>query len=289
MKITLDVSKEQQRFLEENPEFDLQGWFGRELDKKIRKTVIKNKKTSAIIIAAGYESRLSNDVSNGPKAMLKIKGKSLLKRQIEILNRYNLNDITIVRGYKKEQINIPDVAYIDNDEYATTDILYSFFLASKKMKGRTILLYSDILFEKEIVERLLSDTSDFAVIVDRSWREHYHERTQHTMDEAELVQVDNDQISHMGRDIPFKSAYGEFIGISMYSEKGVEKVKQLFGNLEDATTENDIPFDLKKEKLTGFYNALISRGEQITPVSILGGWMEIDTFEDFKKSWTMVP
>jgi len=33
---------------------------------------------------------------------------------------------------------------------------------------------------------------------------------------------------------------------------------------------------------------LIEKGEKVTPVEIFGGWFEIDTFEDYRKSWTMI-
>ncbi|MGK5093017.1 phosphocholine cytidylyltransferase family protein [Deltaproteobacteria bacterium TL4] len=285
MKIYLDLTEEQNQFLEDQPDFDLQGWFQRALRGKINELKIKNENINVIIAAAGYDTRISEVVHEVPKAMLMIKGKSLLERQLDELKKFNIKNITIVRGYKKERIIVPEVHYIDNNDYEKTGILYSFFLASEKMTGKTILLYSDILFGKDILEKLIYDASDFAVIVDKSWRDHYHNRIQHTVSEAELVTVEEGWISHMGCDIPYQEAYGEFIGLSAFSSKGAEVAKNLYAELNQTVDKNS----LFRKPLTTLFNGLIAKGEKITPIDILGGWFEIDTFEDYRKSWTMVP
>ena len=48
--------------------------------------------------------------------MLDIKGKTILERQIEVLNACGVKDVAVVRGYKKEAIKLPNVRYYDNDE-----------------------------------------------------------------------------------------------------------------------------------------------------------------------------
>ena len=45
---------------------------------------------------------------------------------------------------------------------------------------------------------------------------------------------------------------------------------------------------MRNASLTDFFNVLIARGEKIATVDIHGGWFEIDTFEDYRKSWSMV-
>jgi len=289
MKVYINLTQEQKQFLEDHPDFDLQEWFAESLDKKISEMKISREKINAIIAAAGQHSRMPSITTETPRAMLKIKGKSLLERQIGVLKRFNIDDITVVRGYKKERFIVPGVDYIDNDEYETTGILHSFFLASKKMLGKTILLYGDILFEGDIIERLISKIADFAVVVDRSWRDHYHNRVQHTISEAELVEVEGESITRMGRGIPYDSAYGEFIGMAALSSRGAEKVKSLQEELKDTVSNKTPDFnDLSKASLTDLFNALIVKGENITLVDVYGGWFEIDTFEDYRRSWTKV-
>ncbi len=289
MRVFFNVTEEQNKFLKDHPDFDLQDWFKNALDKKFSEIKTEGERVNAVIAAASYHLSMPKINSGTPRSMLKIKGKSLLERQIEVLKKFNINDITVVRGYKKEQLVVSGVNYIDNNEYETTGILHSFFLASEKITGKTILLYGDILFEGDIIKKLIFQTFDFAVIVDRSWREHYHNRVQHTISEAELVEVRGDLVSRMGRGIPYDSAYGEFIGMVALSGRGAEKAKALYDELKDTPEKNIQGAEqLSRSSLTDFFNILIAKGEKIKSVNVFGGWFEIDTFEDYRKSWTIV-
>lgn len=289
MEIKFSLSEQQEQFLKQHPEFNINNWFNTILNEKINKVNIKNKKINVIIAAAGYDERISKVEADIPKAMLKIKGKSLLERQIAMLRGLGISDITVIRGYKKEEINLPDINYVDNDNYDKTGILYSFFLASEKMVGKTILLYADIIVDKDIIEKLIFETEDFAIVVDKSWREHYHHRTQHTISEAELVEATDDKIKRIGFNIPYELAKGEFIGLSAFSETGAEKAKKFYQNFKmnsDKKVYNSSNYE--KASLSDFFNALIDEGENVTPVNIHGGWFEIDTFEDYREAWTKV-
>jgi phosphoenolpyruvate phosphomutase len=289
MRIYLDLTDEQSKFLQDHLDFNLQDWFNRILNDKINETEVRSENVSAVIAAAGHHSRIPTVNSETPISMLQIKGKTLLERQIEVLKKFAITDITVVRGYKKELFTVSGVIYVDNVDYDSTGILHSFFLASERIVGKTLLLYGDILFESDIVRRLIYEPSDFAVVVDRSWRDHYHDRVQHTISEAELVEVRGTTISRMGRGIAYDSAYGEFIGLSSLSTKGAEKAKNLYEELKHAPGKAVLETeDLSKASLASFFNALIAKGEKVVPVDVLGGWFEIDTFEDYRKSWTVV-
>lgn len=289
MKIPLSLTEKQNKFMRDHPAFDLQAWFCNALDDKIGVEEIRLEKKIAVIVAAGSGSRMFKKGVELPIAMLNIRGKSLLQRQIEILKSFDIIDISVIRGYEKERFTVADVNYINNDEYDKRGILYSFLLASNEIRGKAILLYGDILFERDLLKKLIEETSDFSVVVDRSWRENYHSRLQHTISEAELVEIEDGSILRMGKGIPYSVAYGEFIGLAALSPRGSIKVRNLFDELKhepDKTSLGDK--SLSKASLTDFFNTLIEKGEKITPVETFGGWFEIDTFEDYQKSWTMV-
>jgi len=290
MKVELHLTEEQSQFLQDHPDFNLQGWFCNVFDDKIGVEEIRREKRVAVIAAAGSSFRMPKRDVKIPIAMLKIRGKSLLQRQIEILRSFDIDDISVIRGYQKERFTIADVNYIDNNEYEKTGILYSFLLASNEIRGKSILLYGDILFKRELLMKLIEETSDFSVVVDRSWREHYHDRVQHTISEAELVEVKDGSVLRMGRGIPYDSASGEFVGLAALSPKGSRKVRNLFNELKDEANKKTSlgGKSLSKASLTDLFNALIEKGEKVTPVEIFGGWFEIDTFEDYRKSWTMI-
>ena len=289
MKVSLNLTEGQRKFIQDHSDFNLQSWFSNAFDEKIGVEEFRREKKSAIIAAAGIHSRMSKRSAEIPIAMLTIRGKSLLQRQIEILRSFDIKDITVIRGYEKECFTIPDVNYVDNNEYDKTGIFYSFLLASNAIGGKSILLYGDVLFERELLDKLIEETSEFSVVVDRSWRKNYHNRLQHTISEAELVEVKGGSVLRMGRGIPYDSAYGEFVGLAALSPKGSIKVRNLFDELKDEANKISLGGkSLFKASLTDLFNALVEKGEKVKPVETFGGWFEIDTFEDYRKSWTMV-
>ena len=56
----------------------------------------------SIIIAASRGKKLSNLTKDKPKCMLDIRGKPLLRRLVSTMNKNGINDVSVVRGYKKE-------------------------------------------------------------------------------------------------------------------------------------------------------------------------------------------
>ena len=58
----------------------------------------------AIIMAGGKGTRLSSIAPNIPKPMIQVLGKPVLEYQIDSLRRSNIEDITLIVGYKKEVV-----------------------------------------------------------------------------------------------------------------------------------------------------------------------------------------
>ena len=63
--------------------------------------LINNPKTKSLIIAAGLGSRLKDKTKDIPKCMLDFGGKTLLQRQLSSYKKCGIDDISLVRGYKK--------------------------------------------------------------------------------------------------------------------------------------------------------------------------------------------
>ena len=71
----------------------------------------------AIILAAGIGSRMKPLTNDKPKCMVKLLDETLVERQIKIFHSCDINDITIVTGYKSEVIDVPNVNYVNNANY----------------------------------------------------------------------------------------------------------------------------------------------------------------------------
>jgi len=95
--------------------------------------------------------------------MLDINGKSLLQRNVETLNKSKLYDISVIRGYKKDAFDVEGMTYFDNPKYQSEHILSSIMCAEGKMDCKTLIIYSDILFENWLIDRLKSLNSDFVI------------------------------------------------------------------------------------------------------------------------------
>ena len=124
---------------------------------------------NVIIPAAGAphnQASLEALLQDRPLAMLDISGKSLLQRNVETLNKSKLYDISVTRGYKKDAVDVEGVTYLDNSKYQSEHILSSIMCAEAKMDCKTLIIYSDILFESWLIERLKALNTDFVIVVD---------------------------------------------------------------------------------------------------------------------------
>jgi len=244
--------------------------------------------TSVIIIAAGLGSRLKKYTTDLPKCMLDFGGKTLLLRQIEAYESCGLKKISVIRGFKKEKINYPEIDYFENKNFKDNNILNSLFYAEKALNGHVIVAYSDILFEKEVVERLLESEHDISIVVDIDWRGYYVNRKEHPVEEAENVIFDaNNKVLEIGKIHTNKhDVHGEFIGMMKFSPRGSEIFKKQFHRAKELYWNK--PFQkaklFQKAYLTDMIQDMVDMGVSIHCVIIERGWKEIDTVEDYEKA-----
>src|SRR5213083_963181 len=108
----------------------------------------------AVVLAAGFEPQLLPLIQDRPKAMLEVKGRTILERQVEALRHCGVRDVVVVRGYKKERVSLPGLRFVDNDRYAETGEVGSLFGAERELDGPFVLLYGDILFDPAVLVKL---------------------------------------------------------------------------------------------------------------------------------------
>jgi L-glutamine-phosphate cytidylyltransferase len=252
------------------------------------KATMTSLNTSVIIIAAGLGSRLKKYTDNLPKCMLDFAGKTLLQRQLEAFKINGLNKISVIRGFKKEKINYPDLTYFENKDYKNNNILNSLMYAEEALNGHVIVSYSDILFEKEVVKRLMESEHDISIVVDIDWRGYYINRNDHPINEAENVIFDaNNNVVEIGKILTGKhDVHGEFIGMLKLSPRGSEIFKKHFHRAKDLYWNK--PFQrakiFQKAYITDILQDMTDLGVPIHCVIIERGWKEIDTEEDYKNA-----
>ncbi len=250
--------------------------------------IVNKEYTKVLIIAAGLGSRLKKHTENLPKCMLDFGGKTLLQRQLDAYKKNDINDISIVRGYKKEKINYKGIRYFENTDYRNNNILNSIFCGEKVLNENIIISYSDILFDPSVVKRLKESTHDISVVVDIDWRGYYVGRKDHPISEAENVIFNsNNEVEKIGKiNTGTKEIHGEFIGMIKLSNRGTEIFKEHFHRLKKMYWNK--PFQrakiFQKAYLTDFIQELVDIGIKVHCVIIESGWKEIDTVEDYKKA-----
>jgi phosphoenolpyruvate phosphomutase len=266
---------------------------------------VGGEQVTAIIVAAGvgFANELMSLIADRPKAMLDVKGKTILERQVEALNACSIKDIAVVRGYKKEKINLPNLRYYDNDRYAETHNLASLFCAESELNGRVVFLYGDIVFDRSILEKLLKSSADLTLVVDHAWYDNHLHGIEHPVSRPELVKTMNppmqrdrflpsetNRVLRIGRTIPKSEAHAEFIGMAMFSERGTGILKETYYKAKRKYAGR--PFHeaptFERASFGDLVQELIDQDVEIACIDIYKGWMEVDTFEDYREAWAKI-
>lgn len=292
---TIKISIHHEEWLK-SQKINFSEWIRRKLDEEIDQQLqtVKKDKFKAVILAAGKDTNLFPLTEDIPKTLLDIKGKPILQRQIEMLRRVGINDIAVVRGYKKHQINFPNLVYFDNDDYESTGILASLFFASEFMDRDTIILYGDILFETKILKTLLETQHDNALVVDRGWEKRYQESQEnHPLPPELTILSDKGQgieINSVSEAFPDTGSASEFIGLAKLSTKACSILRDLYQDVYclDPYREFHQAKHIRTASFMDFIQELLALGERVSALEIWRNWIEVDTFEDYRLAWKLL-
>lgn len=135
----------------------------------------------ALILAAGMGKRLGKLTDSDTKCMLEVNGVRLIDSALQAIQSAGITKLGIVIGFKGQRVrehlalnwqSFLDITYIVNPDFETTNNIYSLLLASEFLKSDdTILLESDLIFEPEVISKLMNDPRENVVLVDKfqSW------------------------------------------------------------------------------------------------------------------------
>lgn len=249
-----------------------------------------------VILAAGFEPQLMPLIADKPKTMLEVHGKTILERQVTALGQLGIRDTVVVRGYKKDKVQVEGARFADNDRYADTGELYSLWCAEAELHGAFVLLYGDLLFDAGILEKVVRTTADVALVVDRSFYDAHRAGVPLPPNPIDLVVTSTpptgrrfvspeggSRVLRIGPDVPADQAHGEFIGMAMFSAKGAAALRAVRDELAGARAEG-----LDKASITHVLQAMIDRGHQVVAVDIHKGWTEVDSVDDYRRAWADV-
>jgi len=247
----------------------------------------------AIILAAGEGTRLKKYTRELPKGMLSFMGKPLLLWQTEALRAAGIEDISIVTGFARDHIDIPGTRKYVNQQYASTNMVFSLMCAREMLDSDVIVSYSDILYEERLVRLICDSPGDINVLVDEDWQKYWKKRYGRVDFDTESLSISDGCIVSLGDENPvFEEIDARFVGLLKFTRRGIQRLMDIWDRDIDAF--RDVPWQVSGKTLPNAYmtdmvQALIESGELVRAAPIRGGWIEFDTNEDYENAnlWHM--
>ena len=230
----------------------------------------------ALILAAGAGRRLAPLTDDRPKPMVEIDGTPILGPMLESLHAAGFRDVAIVTGHRADLID----AFLDghptemrirrvmNPDYATTNTVGSFAVASGLLVDGFCLLNGDLVFDPSILVDVAAAGPGVHLVTDLD---------EPLGDEEMKVQLDADGfIRHVSKRLPVASGMGEFTGISRFDAAGaavmIDAARQMV-----ADGQGDRYYEDAFNLVAGSLRARV--------LSTAGrAWTEIDDLADYERA-----
>jgi len=234
----------------------------------------------AIVLAAGEGKRLRPYTLDRPKCLVEIDGRSLLDRQLDVLQTENIHPIILIGGYCAEMLQHPGIELRTNPRYAETNMVWTLFCAEDDLEGDVLLCYGDIVYSRDVLQAVLNSKADIAVAIDLDWESYWRARNEDPLQDAETLRMTAErQILEIGQ-VPGSLAEieGQYMGLMKFTAKGTELLKKTFHNAKSAGALCGKPLD--KAYMTDLLQSMIELNHKVYAVAVHGSWVEVDTVED---------
>ena len=240
----------------------------------------KTKTISAIILVAGIGKRISNYTIK-PKCLLKIKGESLLSRNIRLLKNIGIKNILVVAGFKsnlvieeiKKNKNNSFVNVILNKKFKTHGNCFSLKLGLEKIKNNVIYFDGDVIYEKKILQKYLENRNLNSILVGKG--------DQNDVECAKVFSTGKNVGRVIEKRIFNTTKYkfiGEAIGINKLANKEIKKFIKISNKIFKNKTNLSLNWDT-------FYDRFFLKKNNIKYFKTSSKkWVEIDTYDDLKKA-----
>ena len=224
----------------------------------------------ALIVAAGLSTRLrSLPLSEGiPKAVVEVGGVPLIKRSVDTLLSYGIDDITVVVGYGQEHVRQllgGSVSYVVNHDYSATNNMVSLLLGRQAMEGHSFLyLHADLWYHPAIIGIAVHHPEKIVFLVEKKL----------CGAEEMKVRVENGLLVEADKFIPPDEALGEWLGIIKFEPSGASLY---FDEAEKTLLHSRMLYDC------AVVRELAARGTAVHYVDIGNlPWVEIDFAKDLE-------
>jgi len=170
----------------------------------------------AVILAAGRGRRLGDLAADQPKCLVPIGASTLIERQLQALRSCGITNITVVAGFRSEDVCRACGAHVEvviNAAYDSTNSLYSLWLARHLLTDEFVVLNADVLFHDQLLFDLMTSRDEDALLMSAVRGEKYG-------DEEMKIRVRAGCVAEISKGIRPGVADGENVGIAKFGSAG---------------------------------------------------------------------
>ncbi len=226
----------------------------------------------AIILSAGQGSRLLPLTATRPKCLIEVGGRTILDHQLDALFAADVDEVTVVTGYRSEMIDAhiaargSKVSTLLNPQWETSSSIYSVWMARAMMSGNFVLMNGDTVYAPEIIAHAITRAFNGVNLLVDSLQ-------QVNLDDM-LVAADNDVIRAVGKTLPHDIATHRSLGVVIgRNENG--RYRHMLETLVEAP-------DGKAQFHHNIIDQLAAQQTVHALPAIDGHWHEIDRPEDLE-------
>jgi len=247
-----------------------------------------------IILAAGEGRRLRPLTEDKPKSMIEFCGMTLLQRQVNVMKECDINDIIVITGYKSDIIDISGVTYYKNEEFEETNMVETLFCAKEELEGEIIVSYADIIYERNVLQKLIDSKQKISVVIDEKWEKYWNKRFEDPLNDVESLKINSKgNIIDIGQKTrSLEEIQGQYIGLMKFDSEGTKIISDFYHRCKEESKNGsnilNSKIEFKKSYLTDLLQGLIVDGNELKAVFVNGGWLEFDTINDFNLYQKMI-
>ena len=227
------------------------------------------------ILCAGSGNRLGNPYNSYPKSLIPIGSTNLLQNHIKNCKYLNLNDITILTGYKKRYFESFPYPKQHNKFWQKTNMFYTLTLCSSKLaKSNSVILYGDIAISRIDLENLLDAPGDINILYDLNWLKYWRKRMKKPQLDVESFNFIGSEVVEIGKRNPkLFNVNGQYVGALAISTNGWNILHDTWRILPN---KNQVSF-------TEILNVVIkNKYTRVIGIPLEKKWIEIDSPTDLR-------
>jgi phosphoenolpyruvate phosphomutase len=225
------------------------------------------------LVLAATRGNVGETVAETPRCMMVLNGRPLLSWHVQAFNRQGIQSIGVVRGFKKEAVDLDGLYYFDNDEYNHTGELYSLYRARDFLDGDIVIAHGDVVYDNLVLQSLLSSDAPFTMAVNAS--RNLRKREDLVSTSGRCSPPKNTWILTGIGQVPEEQATGEWIGLFVMRGEGTRIVVDVLDEL--ARNEAEL---LRNSKMGELFRRLLRRDLQVEVVHSFGHVYYIDDAAD---------